>query len=249
MSTLSTITKGRQPKPRRTLLYGTHGIGKSTFGAMADRPIFLPTEDGTGEIDCHRFPLIESFAAAMDCIADLFREDHDYGTAVIDSADWLEKLIWADVVEKRQVESIEDIGYGRGYTFALSQWSELLEGLDALRNSRNMAIIIIAHANIEKFNDPENEAYDRYSPRLHKHASHLVQEWCDEVLFATYKVHTKSSDEGFNKTRTRGLGSGERILRTTTRPANVAKNRLNLPEELPLDYREYAKHLDGHTAA
>jgi len=49
----------------------------------------------------------------------------------------------------------------------------------------------IAHARIERFENPETDAYDRYSPRLNKHASALIQEWCDEVLFATYKVHTR----------------------------------------------------------
>jgi hypothetical protein len=33
-----------------------------------------------------------------------------------------------------------------------------------------------------------------------------------------------------------GIGTGERIIRTTERPAHVAKNRLNLPDEISLDY-------------
>lgn len=242
MGLLDQITTGKQHKPRRTLVYGTHGIGKSTFGAMADKPIILPTEDGTGEIDCHRFPLLESYEQVMQAIAELYKSDHAYGTAVVDSADWLEKLIWRDVCQKRSVESIEDVGYGKGYIFALAQWGHFLDGLDALRNDRGMAVIIIAHANIEKFNNPETDPYDRYSPRLHKQASAVVQEWCDEVLFATYKVHTKEKDEGFNKQRTRGIGTGERILRCVERPAHVAKNRLDMPDEIPLDWREYANY-------
>ena len=110
-----------------------------------------------------------------------------------------------------------------------------------------MMVILIAHAKIERFENPETDAYDRYSPRLNKHASALIQEWCDEVLFATYKVHTKQTEEGFDKTRTRGIGTGDRIIRTTERPAHMAKNRMDLPEELPLDYRVYAEHLGQAT--
>ena len=33
------------------MLYGTHGIGKSTWGAMAPDPIFIQTEDGLAEVD------------------------------------------------------------------------------------------------------------------------------------------------------------------------------------------------------
>src|SRR5690606_10937660 len=111
---------------------------------------------------------------------------------------------------------------------------------DALRAERSMQVILIAHAAIEKFANPETDSYDRYAPRLQKQASALVQEWCDEVLFASYRVHTRTSSEGFDRKRTQGIGTGERILRTTERPAHVAKNRLNLPDELPLDYRVFA---------
>ena len=104
-------------------------------------------------------------------------------------------------------------------------------------------VVLIAHAKIERFENPETETYDRYVPRLHKLASQVVQEWCDEVLFATYKVYTKVTDEGFNRKKAKGCGTGERIIRTAERPAHVAKNRLNLPDELSLDWNSYAQYL------
>ena len=243
MSLLQQVQKGRQPGPRRLLLYGTHGIGKSSFAAASDKPIFIQTEDGLGEIACDKFPLAESFDQVMTAISDLYTEKHAYRTVAVDSLDWLERLIWADVCRKRNVTSIEDIGYAKGYVFALTQWREFLEGLAALRRDKGMTIVLIAHAKIEKFENPETESYDRYVPRLHKLASAVVQEWCDEVLFATYKVHTKQTDEGFNRKRTHGLGTGERIVRTVERPAHVAKNRLNLPDELPLDWNAFSPFL------
>ena len=228
----------------RSLLYGTQGIGKSTWAAMADRTIFIPTEDGLNDIDCQSFPLVESYDDAMDCIAELYSGEHDFGTVAIDSADWLEKFVWRQVCQQRGVESIEDVGYGKGYVFALAQWNDILGGLTALRDHRNMSIILLAHANIERFNDPGTDPYDRYAPRLHKHTAALLQEWCDEVFFATYKVMTKQSEEGFGKKRTRAVGEGERVIRTTERPSHYAKNRIaGLPDELPLDYRAYAVHL------
>ena len=243
MQLLEQVQTGRRPAPRRVMLYGAHGIGKSTFAAMAPRPIFLQTEDGLGEIDCDRFPLAQSFADGMQALAGLYTAEHPYRTLVADSLDWLERLIHADVCRQRSVENIEDIGYSKGYTFALTQWREFLTGLDALRNERNMTIVLIAHARIERFENPETETYDRYVPRLHKHTSAVIQAWCDEVLFATYKVHTKVTDEGFGRKKAKGIGTGERILRTAERPAHVAKNRLNLPDELPLDWNEYARHI------
>ncbi|RMF73509.1 MAG: ATP-binding protein, partial [Acidobacteria bacterium] len=206
---------------------------------------FIPTEDGLNDIDCERFPLATGYADVLGALSALYGEEQEYRTVVLDSLDWLERLILAEVCAKRGVESIEDIGYGKGYVFALTQWREVIEGLDALRNDRGMQVILIAHAAIEKFANPETDTYDRYVPRLQKHASALVQEWCDEVLFATYRVHTRQTDEGFARKRVQGIGTGERIVRTTERPAHVAKNRLNLPDEIPLDYRVYAAFVRG----
>lgn len=242
MSTLKTIERGRRPAPRRALLYGPHGIGKSTFGARAPDPIFIQTEDGLGEIDCHRFPLAKKYPEVVAALSDLYSQDHTYMTVVLDSLDWLERLIWAEVCKRRGLESIEDAGYGKGYVFALDLWREFLDGLSALRDRKGMGIVLIAHAKIERFENPETATYDRYVPRLHKLASAIVQEWCDEVFFASYRVHTKQTNEGFNRKRAQGVGVGERIMRTSERPAHVAKNRLGLPDELPLDWEAYARH-------
>jgi hypothetical protein len=245
MPLLDRIQRGKTALPRRVMLYGTHGIGKSTFGSMAERPVFIQTEDGLANIECERFPLASSLGDVLAALSELYTAEHDYRTVVIDSLDWLERLIWADVCRDRDVNSIEDIGYAKGYAFAIDKWREVLAGLDALRTDRGMTVVLIAHAKIEKFENPETEPYDRYSPRLHKLASALVQEWADEVLFATYKVHTRKVDENFGQKKHQGVGTGERIIRATERPAHVAKNRLGLPEEFPLDYRVYAAFVRG----
>ena len=243
MKLMEKIHSGKQPAPRRVMLYGTHGVGKSTWGSMAPQPIFIQTEDGLGEIACDKFPLARSFDEAMQALSELYGEEHPYHTVVVDSLDWLERLIWEEVCRQKAVESIEEIGYAKGYVFALTQWREFLTGLDALRRERGMMIVLIAHCKIEQFHNPETDNYDRYTPRLHKLASAVVQEWCDEVLFATYKVYTKTTDEGFNRKISKGTGMGERLIHTTERPAHVAKNRLNLPDELPLEWTAYEQYL------
>ncbi|HOQ60966.1 MAG TPA: AAA family ATPase, partial [Vicinamibacterales bacterium] len=148
--------------------------------------------------------------------------------------------IWDVLCEQYGVASIEKVdgGYARGYTHALTHWRRVLDGLNTLRSRRGMCVILLAHAKVEKFEDPESAAYDRYSPRLHKHATALVNEWADAVLFATRKIITRQEETGFNRERTiaAGLGKdgGERVLRCVGSPACVAKNRFDLPAELPL---------------
>ena len=246
MSVLATIHQGRKNLPPRFLIYGIEGIGKSTLANNSPNPIFIPTEEGLDEIDCQSFPLALSLADVENNIRALIQEEHDFQTVVIDTADWLELLIWDSLCKTYGVESIEKVdgGYARGYKHALTPWRKILEGLDILRRRKNMAVILLAHAKIEKFEDPEHSAYDRYSPRLHKHSNALVSEWSDGVLFATRKIITKTEDGGFNKVRTTaaGLGKdgGERVLRCIGSPACVAKNRYNLPSEIPLNWNSLA---------
>ncbi len=248
MTRLDTIERGPDIRPRRILLYGTHGIGKTTFAAMAESPVFIRTEDGLGALEVDRFPLCTSWGDFLACLDSLIAGKHAYRTVVIDSLDWLERLILAETCRRRQVESIEEIPYGKGYVHALVHWREVLSRLDRLRHERGMQSILIAHAGIERFQNPETESYDRYVPRLQKHASFLVQEWADEVLFAAWRVHTKSTLERFDRRRIQGIGTGMRVLRTTERPSHVAKNRLGLPEEIALDYAVFAALVRGDHA-
>jgi len=245
MSLLENIQSGKQPMPPRIEVYGQEGIGKSTFGASAPKAIFIPTEDGQSEIDCHRFPLSKNFSDVIGSLQALQQEQHDFQTVVIDSTDWLERLIFDEVCREYGVRSIEkaDGGYARGYTHALTHWRKVIQLLDNLRNSKGMACILIAHCCVEKFDDPETAAYDRYTPRLHKHANALISEWVDAVLFATRRFRTQKEDAGFGRERTIaapvGTDGGERIIRTVGGPACVAKNRFNLPAELPLSWEAF----------
>ena len=242
MGLMQAIQRGKQPMPPRLMVYGTEGIGKSTLASNAPRPIFIQTEDGLNEIACEKFPLAASVDDVLAALTELGTEQHDYQTVVIDSLDWLERLIWDAVCREFRVSSIEkaDGGYQRGYVHALTHWRKVVDALNALRVGKGLAVILIAHAKVEKFEDPEATTYDRYSPRLHKHACALLTEWCDAVLFATRKIRTQTEDTGFGRTRTIavsvGAEGGERVLRTVGGPSCVAKNRYDLPAELPLSW-------------
>lgn len=249
MSMLTQIQRGKASKPPRILIYGTEGIGKSTFGAEAPRPIFIQTEDGLDEINCDRFPLATSYEQVSAALQELRTAEHDYESVVIDSLDWLERLVWDSLCQEYGVSSIEKVdgGYARGYTHALKHWREIINHLNALRNQKGMVVVLIAHSKVERFEDPEAASYDRYSPRLHKHAGALVSEWCDAVLFATRRIRTQSEDAGFNRKRNiaHALGRDERILRCVGGPSCVAKNRYGITDELPLSWSAFIQSLSA----
>lgn len=245
-SPLMSIKTGKDIKPPRIMLVGTEGIGKSSWAAAAPKPIFIQTEDGLGSINCSRFPLAKHYKAVPDSLRSLAAEPHDYQTVVIDSVDWLERLIHEHVCERdpKGTRSIETAfgGFAKGYTQALVEGREIVDLLDVLREKRGMACILIAHAKIERFEDPEFPAFDRYTPRLHKHMQALFSEWVDCVLFATRKMTTRKEGDGFHERSIAapvGANGGDRILRTVGGPACFAKNRYELPAELPLSWAAF----------
>jgi hypothetical protein len=251
MNSLSRIEQGRSSRPPRLLLYGVEGIGKSTFASLSPRPVFIQTEDGLDELSCDKFPLATCSQDVTAALGDLLSEEHDYQTVVIDSLDWLERLIWDRVCQDFGVKSIEkaDGGYARGYMHALTYWREIVDQLTSLRSERQMAVILIAHSKVERVEDPLTTSYDRYSPRLHKHASALLGEWVDGIFFAHWKYHTRTEDTGFGRERSIAVPIGpagdDRVLRTVGSPAWIAKNRFGLPAEIPLSWHAFSESLSG----
>ena len=241
MGMLDTIQSGRENRPPRIMIYGSEGVGKSTFAASAPNPVFIQTEDGLGELDCRKFPLAHSLSEVLAQLTALRDEQHDFQTVVVDSADWLERLIFDEVCREYGVRNIEkaDGGYGKGYTHALTHWRKVVNLLQELRDKRGMMVILVAHAKVERFEDPENAAYDRYTPRLHKHAASLIAEWVDAVLFAKkkFRVTKDASDRAIAAPI--GADGGERIIRTVGSPACIAKNRYGLPGEIPLSWTAF----------
>jgi hypothetical protein len=230
---IASLRRGKHISPPRLMVYGPHGLGKSSLGAHAPKSVFIQTEDGLGTIDTASFPLCKSFNDVMDCLASLTNEEHDFQTVVLDSADWLEQFVWAEACRIHGKADIEDFGYGKGYTAAVDVWRTVLDKFQVLRD-KGMQVIFTAHCTIKRFDSPETEPYDRYQPKLHDKASALIQEWMDGVFFLNLKTIVANTDVGFNQKASRGITTGQRILYTQERPAYLAKNRYNLPAEIVL---------------
>lgn len=240
---LSSLRKTGTARPPRIVVYGTHGIGKSTFAAKAPNPVFIQTEEGLDAINVDAFPRCEKFEDIMDCIGSLASEDHEFGTVVVDSADWAEQLVHKRVAKDNNVATIDAIGYGRGYKAAADYWRQILDALDYLRNEKNMQVIMLAHTQVKRFDDPLADPYDRYQLDLHHGSASLLAEWCDILMFANQQYSTIKSDVGFNQKVTRAIGNGSRVLYTQERPGWQAKSRWPLPDTIPLDYEKFAEAL------
>lgn len=239
---LTSIKRGPDLKPPRIFIYAVEGIGKTTFAASAPSPIFIQTEDGLGSLDAARFPMVETIDDVRQAIGSLYETEHDFETVVLDSVDWLEQIVAREIEQKHDAK---ELAYGKGALKQAEVWQELLGGFNALRNEKGMSVILIGHSQIKRFDSPETEPYDRYSPKLQERSNALVREWADAVLFANYRTVVKTTEVGFKKEVSRGITTGERLLYTTEKPAYMAKNRYALPDSLPLSWDALANAIAG----
>ena len=241
MDLASLIKIEHENKPPRIVLHGVHGVGKTTYAASAPSPIFIPTEDGLTTIDVPHFPVAKTLDDVFNYMGLLIKDDHQYKTFVMDTADWMEKLIWEKVCADHNVKNIEDVGggYGKGYTYALKCWDKTLEGFEKIR-AKGMAVVILAHNEIKTYNPPDGAAYDRYQIKLNVKAATKLEEWADAVLFANFVVYTDEKEK-------KAVSSNERVIHTKSSPAWRTKTRYKLPETLPMDFNALLTAIKGET--
>ena len=227
------ITKGKQTRPQRVVIYGVESVGKTTFAAQFPAPLYLDIEGGTAHLDTDRVE-INSWAELNGAIKEV--ASTDYQTVVIDSADWAERLCVEDLLASTKKTSIEDFGYGKGWVQVAERMSRMLTALDSLI-AIGKHVVLLAHSKVQRVEPPDlMTAYDRYELKMSKQSSPLVKEWADELWFFRFKTKVVESENG----KAKGTGGKQRIILTTHSAAYDAKTRSGLAEELPMEWESVA---------
>jgi len=242
MFDLKSISKTRRVRAPKIVVVGQGKIGKTTFAAMAPNAIGILTEDGADAVDANAFPLASSLTEVYAAVDTLINQDHDFQTLFIDSLDWLEPMIQDHVCKQNNWKNIEQPGFGKGYVAAAEEWRNLLSGLEVLRATKGMGIILIAHDKIKRIEDPLTEGFDSHVLKLHDRAGALVQEWADVIGYAGYRIFTSKTDAGFGNKETKATTTGERILHVEPHPAHCGGNRFGLTN-MPLDWAAFQESL------
>jgi hypothetical protein len=226
------IIEGKEQRPKKIVIYGPEGIGKSTFASQFPDPLFIDTEGGTSNLDVRRIKCNKSWNELITIVKEIHANPHVCKTVVLDTADWSETLCTNAVCEKYRKNNIEDFGYGKGYVYLVDEFARLLTLLDQLIEV-GINVVITAHAKPRKFELPEEQgSFDRYEMKLSRQVAPLIKEWSDALFFVNYKIYVVTTDT--NKKKAQG---GKRVLYTTHNPTYDAKNRFDLPEELELDFK------------
>lgn len=231
------ISQGKINGPLKIVVYGPEGIGKSTFASKFPDPLFIDTEGSTKHLDVKRFDNTSSYSMLIEQIKYVLANPSCCKTLVIDTIDWAEQMCIKSFCEAKQIKGIEDMSYGKGYVYIAEEFGRMLNLLQEVI-LKGINVVVTAHAQMRKFEQPDElGAYDRWELKLQKKDSPLIKEWADMILFANYKTIVVNVDnQGATKGKNKAQG-GKRVMYTTHHPCWDAKNRFNLPDELPFDFK------------
>jgi hypothetical protein len=237
MGLLDKVVNKAPALPSRVYFYAPEKFGKSSWAAYAPKPIYIMTEGETGLLslmeagripDTPHFPDdCKSWLQLQDYCHAILREDHDYRTLVIDTANGAERLLSSHILHDQfngQMTGKEGYGsYGKGDLACVPHWSDFLALLDQIRTRRKMLIVLLAHAKIKTVNNPTGPDYDQVRPEGIDKLWSLTHKWSDIIACGSYELFVKD-----DKVRE----SKGRVILTSSSPAAVAGNRYGLPDKI-----------------
>ena len=155
-----TISRGKQKTAIRLCSYGPEGVGKSTFASKFPEPLFIDVEGGTKQLDVARFPTPATWADLLEEIDAVIEEPDVCRTLVIDTIDRAESLLIAAMLKESGKSSIEDYGYGKGWTLLQERFlKDFLNRLDRVI-AKGVNVVLLAHAMMRKLESPDDPPYD-----------------------------------------------------------------------------------------
>lgn len=237
-----TIVKGKtKPKGLRVVIYGVHGIGKTTLAAKLPGALFFDFEDGTHGLEVDKVAsadLPKSYDGMKGLVSELKRDHQGYERLVIDTADKFEQNLATELAKEKKVEDIFAVNdYGRTIAVHKSGMASVLDALTELAKS-GMDVVILAHETSRKVEPLENRentgTYDHHELKLSKTVSPIFMEWADVVIFCAYKTFLVSGEKKGDKSHVEG---GKRWCFCAYSNDWDAKTRtgIDLPEDCSLD--------------
>jgi AAA domain len=222
--------------PPILLFYGTAGMGKTSLAVEFPDAAYIQIlpENPPHGLEVTTFGELATYSDILEALGALAQGEHLFKTVIIDSLTALEPLIWKETCFRNQWKDIEQPGYGKGYLAADHVWREFIDGCDWLRRNKGLTIVWLGLAEASNHEEPGKPPYKRYEMRMHKRADGLLTQTADAVLFINTKVEVKETEAGFGASARHADGGGTRWLFTDGRPAFVAKNRLQMPDQIQL---------------
>lgn len=232
-----------QPKDVKTasfgIIYGPSGVGKTSALAHIPGVAFILPSMELGYHTLLKRGLVPSVPHAqvesweqLRALTLSFMDGCEHKALVFDSLTPIERMCHEYVCQKEYRGQWGEKGFTafqRGYVVAASEWKLWLQDLDNLRVRKGIPVILIGHSAVTNFKNPLGNDYDRMTVGLHEKTWTATIPVLDYVLLYT---HIQVVDDRTG--RAKGVGGQERVIYTTHHDSYDAKNRLGMPESVPI---------------
>ncbi len=225
-------------RPFRVVFNAVEGWGKTTLGAYAPNAIMLMARGEDGYLTLlgkKRVPAIPATTVAtwnelLVTLDALIIDPQGAKMAILDALGGFERMNHEHTCIKDFRGEWGETGfmsYHKGYAQSITYWLGFLQRLDRLRTEHGMSILMLSHAMVRKFKNPDGSDFDRYESDAHATTWSVTKKWADAVLFGDFQTVIDKGERG--KERAKGIGGTQRTVYTEHSDARDCKNRYGMP--------------------
>ena len=220
------IVNGIQKKVMRTLIYGEPGVGKTTFGSLFPKPIFLGNEL-PDHIDVPKLKDVDMNLDSLIDAAKFLQKQSDYRTIVVDTMTGIQNSLIETMLErvnkgvpdkdKRSVHTYGR-GFGEGQQTILSKITYFV---DELSQCNVDDLLFITHTRIREVKLLGGDKMDKMVPALESKVIEWFYQAMDNMFYIDIMRDTVKTSQSIQNT-------SKRILYTEGTEMFTAKNRAGM---------------------
>ena len=177
--------------------YGEPKSGKTTTAAHFPEALLLAFEKGYNAIPGIMAQPINNWAEFKQTLRELKKPEvkEKFSTIIIDTADIAYDYATKYICDNAKrpdggygVDSISDIGYGKGYGMVSQEFDDSLRSIVQM----DYGLVLISHATDKTFKNESGEEYNQIVPTLDKRATNIVSRMADIIGYS----RVVSTDQG-----------------------------------------------------
>jgi len=202
------LNKGGYPEVRPPVItiVGFPGSGKSSLAALFPNPVFIQTENSKTVFEQwpqDKSPFfmpqipepyfkdgkkISSYQVMLDQLQEIYDDDHDFQTLVIDTTSKFNYMCETEIVLfEGGDKSIQDCrgGFQKAYDRTSEMHREVIIKANKIRAKRNMTVVFLCHTDeLKKKDSPDvTEQYTVYAMKMHKKCRDIYLAESDAVIY------------------------------------------------------------------